>query len=146
MSCSRTRCWDTLIYRSYCWGRTSERIVSLTTRPEAGLIEMFRNGDKRSVAVNTAHFLSTLEGCSSATDAKQKAITLSTLVIMTAAIRTSSFTPSMYLAAMFSMLSLLFVKMCWTEYCTAFHAGGSHSFYFVSGCETKARLNQLLGC
>lgn len=67
------------------------RFVSLTTRPEARLIEMFCNGDKRSVAVNAAYFLSPLERCSSATDAKQKAITFSTLVTVTAAIRTSIF-------------------------------------------------------
>ena len=93
---------DTLLLNdsSKCWGRVGERIVSLATSPEAGLIRLRRSEDARSVAVNTAYFLSALEGCSSPTDAKCKMITLSILVTMTAALKRSGivmfFTPSVY--------------------------------------------------
>lgn len=52
VSCSRTLWLDALLLMdsSYCQSWTSDRLVSLTTRPEAGLIDMWCSGDKSSVA------------------------------------------------------------------------------------------------
>lgn len=64
-----------------CWrmtviGRTSDRIFSATTRPEAGLIDTWCSGDNSLVAVNTAHLLAALQRSVSPSDAKCEAITL----------------------------------------------------------------------
>lgn len=69
---SRTLWQDALLLMDsiYCWGQTVDRIISSTTRPEAGLIDVWSSGDEGSVSVDTAHFLLDLEGCSSPTDVK----------------------------------------------------------------------------
>lgn len=132
VSYSRTIWQDMLLLMdsSYCRGRTGDRIVFLTTRPKVGLIDMLCPGDKRSVAINTAHFLSALQGCSHPTDAKWEAISLFTLVKMTDASMLSqivSFTLSLY--------EIWLVIVCrsiqnWILYIILF--GSSHNFYFVN--------------
>ena len=113
---------------SYCWGETGDRIISLTTGPEAALIDMWCFGDKRSVAINTAHFLSALQDCSSPTDAKCKVITLSTLVKMTIMItRNSSFIHQCWNWTV--MFLLLFTRTYRTEYCTVFYVWQQSHFY-----------------
>lgn len=132
-----------LMDSSSCWGRTGDRILSLTTRPEATLIDMWCLGDKRSVAVNTAHFLSALQGCSSPTDTKCEAITLSTPVKMTAALMLSGIVVLLPQCMTVMFFLLLFVWTNRTEYCTVFHVWQQSLFLF---CSVKSQHGQTNYC